>query len=95
MLQYPAAGPGSGRSIGQPHAAYFLPSLFSSILHTEHRRQTLIGRGRRRKFVHSIALPMNSRNLLAYWSGSCVLMPSTLEPYLTVLATFAACFFTP
>ena len=46
-------------------------------------------------FFHSIAFEINSRNLSAYCSGSTVEMPSTLDPYLTVFATLAACFLTP
>ena len=44
---------------------------------------------------HSIASPINARNLLAYCSGSQVEIPSTLPPYLTVLAALAVIFFTP
>lgn len=44
---------------------------------------------------HSMALDRNSINLLPYCSGSHVDMPSTFEPYFTVFAAFAACFFTP
>lgn len=42
-----------------------------------------------------MALLMNSINRLPYCSGSQVEIPSTLEPYLTVLAALAACFLTP
>lgn len=41
--------------------------------------------------IYSIALSMNSINRFAYCSGSQVEMPSTLLPYLTVFAAFAAC----
>lgn len=37
-----------------------------------------------------MALSMNSRNLLAYCSGSQVEIPSTLLPYFTVFAALAA-----
>ena len=43
----------------------------------------------------SMASAMNARNLLEYWSGSAVLIPSTLDPYLTVLAALAVIFLTP
>lgn len=42
-----------------------------------------------------MALLMNSMNRLPYCSGSQVDIPSTLAPYLTVLAAFAACLRTP
>ena len=45
---------------------------------------------------YSIAFDIKSKNLAAYCSGSTVDIPSTsLDPYLTVLATLAACFLTP
>jgi len=44
---------------------------------------------------YSMASSMNARNLLAYWSGSAVEMPSTLEPYFTVFAALAVIFLTP
>lgn len=42
--------------------------------------------------IHSIALSMNSIKRLAYCSGSHVDIPSTLLPYFTVFAAFAAFF---
>lgn len=45
--------------------------------------------------AYSIALLMNSINRLPYCSGSQVDIPSTLAPYFTVLAAFAACLRTP
>ena len=42
-----------------------------------------------------MASPMKARNLLAYWSGSAVEIPSTLAPYFTVFAALAVIFFTP
>ncbi|KYN00194.1 hypothetical protein ALC62_09074 [Cyphomyrmex costatus] len=38
-----------------------------------------------------MALLINSMNRLPYCSGSQVDIPSTLAPYLTVFAAFAAC----
>lgn len=40
--------------------------------------------------AYAMALLINSINLLAYCSGSHVEIPSTLLPYLTVLAALAA-----
>lgn len=45
--------------------------------------------------IYSIASLINARKRLAYCSGPTVEIPSTLDPYLTVLAAFATTFFAP